>query len=138
VGLVDKRRTIDNLTTINFSDAQIYFGVVAQYGLRRRVSNRCASLRAFSGRKPENRGFKPLARMRVPKLARMVFILFWVLETLLNFAQIHVFFVATSLSGIQETELKSFLTIFGTAMRAILMVSPRETLPTSPKSFNIT
>jgi len=36
----------------------------------------------------------------------------------LNLAQVHLFSVATSLSGIQETELKPFLTIFGTGMRA--------------------
>jgi hypothetical protein len=40
------------------------------------------------------------------------------LETVLNLAQVHVFFVATILSEIQETELKPFLTIFGTDMRA--------------------
>jgi hypothetical protein len=40
------------------------------------------------------------------------------LGTLLNLAQVHLFSVATSLSGIEETELKPFLTIFGTGMRA--------------------
>jgi hypothetical protein len=59
-----------------------------------------------------------LARMVVPKLAKNGFLFFfWGLGTLLNLAQVHLFSVAASLSGIQETELKPFLTIFGTGMR---------------------
>ena len=60
--------------------------------------------------------------MFVPKLAKNGFYSsFWGLGTLLNLAQVHLFSIATSLSGIQETELKPFLTIFGTGMRAKLL-----------------
>jgi hypothetical protein len=46
------------------------------------------------------------------------------LGTVLDFLLAYVCFEAISTSGIQERELKPFLTIFGTGMRRLALVSP--------------